>query len=138
MRTVTTKVDVFSFGIVVMEFLTKRRPTGLDEENGLSPISLRQLVEKALANGINGVRQITDPKLVLSIYEEQEQHQVLEELFKLALVCTSSNPEDRPNMNEVLSMLQKLRETRFGNRDEHFPFDEGESNTTAPLKEQFY
>ncbi|KDO42843.1 hypothetical protein CISIN_1g038766mg, partial [Citrus sinensis] len=102
MRIVTTKVDVFSFGIVVMEFLTKRRPTGLDEENGLSPISLRQLVEKALANGINGVRQITDPKLVSSIYEEQEQHQVLEELFKLALVCTSSNPEDRPNMNELL------------------------------------
>ena len=136
MRTVATKVDVFSFGIVVMEFLTKRRPTGLDDENGLSPISLRQLVEKAVANGINGVRQITDPMLVLSICEEQEQYQVLEELFKLALACTSSNPEDRPNMNEVLSTLPKLRETRFRNRDEHFPFG-GESNTTAPLKGQF-
>lgn len=136
MRTVATKVDVFSFGIVVMEFLTKRRPTGLDAENGLSPISLRQLVEKAVANGINGVRQITDPRLVLCIYEEQEQYQVLEELFKLALACTSSNPEDRPNMNEVLSTLPKLRETRFGNRDEHFPSG-GESNTTAPLKGQF-
>lgn len=30
-----TKVDIFSFGIIVMEFLTKQRPTGLMEENGL-------------------------------------------------------------------------------------------------------
>ncbi|KAJ0018013.1 hypothetical protein Pint_10033 [Pistacia integerrima] len=105
MRKVTTKVDVFSFGIIVIEFLTKRRPTGLNEEDGM-PISLCQLVEKAMAGRINGILRITDPTLAMNISEMQVQ--VLEELFKLALICTNPNPEDRPDTNEVLSYLMKL------------------------------
>ncbi|GLT50627.1 hypothetical protein SLA2020_241010 [Shorea laevis] len=107
MRKVTTKVDVFSFGTIMMEFLTGRRPTGLAEEKGL-PISLRQLVEKALANRINGLLQVLDPKLVPHILTK-EQGELLEELFKLALFCTCPDRELRPNMNEVLSSLLKLK-----------------------------
>ena len=121
MREVTTKVDVFSFGIILIELLTKRRPTGLKEEDGL-PISLRQLVEKAIADGINGILKITDPTLAMNISKEQVQ--VLEELFKLALICTNPNPEDRTNMNEVLSTLLKLRETSQENHEEHFPAED--------------
>ncbi|XWS19812.1 hypothetical protein CRYUN_Cryun31cG0048500 [Craigia yunnanensis] len=69
-RNVTTKVDDFSFGMVVMEFLTKRRPTGLMEEDGL-PVSLRQLVEKVLASGIKGILQVLDPMLALNVSREQ-------------------------------------------------------------------
>lgn len=118
MRNVTTKVDVFSFGIVVMEFLTKRRPTGLNEEHGL-PVSLRQLVEKAVSDGIKGILQITDPTVV-----PKQQEEVLQEVYKLALVCTYPNPEDRPNMNEVLSTLLRLRKMTECNDDEHFPAEE--------------
>ncbi|PON39957.1 Tyrosine-protein kinase [Parasponia andersonii] len=106
MSKVTTKVDVFSFGTIVMEFLTKQRPTGLIEEDGM-PISLRQLVEKALENGRAKLLQILDPELVLSVYKQQEE--ILEELFKLALFCTNPNPEDRPNMKDVVSTLLKLK-----------------------------
>lgn len=89
MRKVTTKVDVFSFGIIVMEFLIKQRPTGLMEENGL-PMSLHQLVEKALANGIKNILQVLDPMLASNISKEQEE--IAEELLKLALVCSNPNP----------------------------------------------
>lgn len=106
MRKVTTKVDVFSFGIIVMEFLTKQRPTGLMEENGL-PMSLHQLVEKALANGMKNILQVLDPMLASNISKEQEE--IAEELLKLALVCSNPNPDNRPNMNEVLSTLLKLK-----------------------------
>jgi LRR receptor-like serine/threonine-protein kinase FLS2 len=105
MPKVTTKVDIFSFGIIVMEFLTKRRPTALIEEDGL-PISLRQLVEKALVNGVNSLPRILDSMLVLNISKEHEE--VLKELLKIALLCTQPNPEDRPDINEVLSILLKL------------------------------
>lgn len=103
-------MDVFSFGIIVMEFLTKRRPTGLSEEDGL-PISLREVVAKALANGMEELVNIVDP--VLTWKNITKDHaQVLAELFKLSMCCTLPNPEDRPNMNEVLSALVKLNTVR--------------------------
>lgn len=108
MRNVTTKVDVFSFGIIMMEFLMKRRPTGIDE-GGELPISLYQLVEKAIADGKDGILQISDPALSSSISKDAVE--VLEELFKLALVCTYTNPDDRPDIKMVLSTLLKLRKT---------------------------
>lgn len=112
MRNVTTKVDVFSFGIVVMEFLTKQRPTGLMEEDG-QPVSLRQRVEKSLATGTKGVLQVLDPMLASN--DSNKQMEAVEELFKLALFCTSPNPEERPNMNEVLSILSKLKANNYEN-----------------------
>lgn len=106
MSKVTTKVDVFSFGVIVMELLTKQRPTGLIEDEGV-PISLRQLVERALENGTGRLLQILDPVLVLNVSKNQEE--VLEELLKLALFCTSPTPESRPDMKAVLSTLLKLK-----------------------------
>lgn len=105
MGKVTTKVDVFSFGIILMEFLTKKRPTATIEAHGL-PISLQQLVERALAIGTEGLIQVLDPVLLLN---DSKEHKRLEELLKLALSCTDQNPEHRPDMNEVLSILLKLQ-----------------------------
>jgi len=109
MRKATTKVDVFSFGIIIIEFLTRRRPTGLAEEDGL-PISLRDIVQKTLAGGMNQqVLEIVDPMLVT---DEEHNEGVLVELLKLSLCCTLPNPEDRPDMNEVLSVLMMLKTAR--------------------------
>uniref|UniRef100_F6HMH8 Protein kinase domain-containing protein n=1 Tax=Vitis vinifera TaxID=29760 RepID=F6HMH8_VITVI len=105
MRELTTKVDVFSFGIIVMEFLTKRRPTGLAAEDGL-PLTLRQLVDAALASGSERLLQIMDPFLASIVTAKEGE--VLEKLLKLALSCTCTEPGDRPDMNEVLSSLLKL------------------------------
>ncbi|XP_074336544.1 LRR receptor-like serine/threonine-protein kinase FLS2 [Apium graveolens] len=104
MRKVTTKVDVFSFGVIVMEFLTRKRPTGLCQENG-QPITLPRLVQNAFADGIERLLEAVDPQLVPDI-SEQEQ---LEKILKLALVCTCQEPEGRPDMDEVLSSLTKIR-----------------------------
>lgn len=106
MRKITTKVDLFSFGIIVMELLTKKRPTGLMEENGL-PVSLSQLVEKAVANGRRTLLQVLDPMLASNISTEGEK--IAEELLKIALLCTNPDPDNRPNMNEVLTALLKLK-----------------------------
>ncbi|KAM7500651.1 hypothetical protein LguiA_025065 [Lonicera macranthoides] len=104
MRKATTNVDVFSFGVVVMEFLMGRRPTGLEEENGL-PITLPQLVQKSLENGIGSVLQIIDPLLASNVSKNEG---VVEDLLKLAFSCTCLVPKDRPDMDQVLSSLSKI------------------------------
>lgn len=105
MMKVTTKVDVFSFGIIMMEMMTKRRPTGVAADDG-SPLTLSQLVHQALGRGINGLDQIMDPHLASST---SNNHEALEGLFHLALSCSSTDPENRPDMEQVLASLSKLR-----------------------------
>ena len=111
MRKVTTKVDVFSFGVIVMEFLSRRRPTGLSQDNG-QPITLPQLVKKALADGTDRLLSAVDPQLVSDTSRKEQ----LENIFKLALLCTCQEPEGRPDMDEVLSSLSKISklETKTG------------------------
>lgn len=104
MRAVTTKVDVFSFGVVVLELLTGHRPTALTQEDG-HPVSLHQLAERALAEGT--IHQILDPALASDISTKQTE--MIEQLVKLACLCTSSNPADRPDMSTVVSVLLKIK-----------------------------
>lgn len=106
MRKVTTKVDVFSFGTVVMELLTRRRPTALDMEDGTA-INLHQLAHKALTNGSDGILKIVDPALVSHVSEKQME--ILKSLIKLAQSCTSVDPTDRPDMDEVVAVLVKIK-----------------------------
>lgn len=104
MRRMTTKADVFSFGVVVMEFFTRRRPTGTIQVNGM-PLTLRQLVEIAVEGGTDGVVNVVDQDMDLPTQvEEGKAVGVLE----LALSCTRFNAEERPDMSEVLSALLKL------------------------------
>lgn len=111
MRKVTTKVDIFSFGVIVMEFLTRKRPTGLSQENG-QPITLPRLVQNAFSDGIESLLQVVDPQLITDI-SMQEQ---LEKILKLALLCTCQEPEGRPDMDEVLSSLSKICKMSTQNR----------------------
>ncbi|ONK65731.1 uncharacterized protein A4U43_C06F350 [Asparagus officinalis] len=106
MRKVTTKVDVFSFGIIMMEFFTRRRPTGTIEVDGV-PLTLQLYVEKAFEGGIDGVRSILDQEMELPTETEEEK---AIGALELALSCTCFNVEDRPDMKQVLSTLLKLNE----------------------------
>ncbi|KAM0072040.1 putative protein kinase RLK-Pelle-LRR-XII-1 family [Helianthus debilis subsp. tardiflorus] len=104
MRKVTTKVDVFSFGVIIMEFITRKRPTGLTEDDGIQ-ITLPQLIEQALSKGINELIEVVDPDLASDF---ATKHGVVEQILQLALCCTRTDPDDRPDMNEILSSLTKI------------------------------
>ncbi|KAG0487133.1 hypothetical protein HPP92_009228 [Vanilla planifolia] len=97
MRRVTTKVDVFSFGIVMIEFFTGKRPTGLTVEDGVA-LTLNQLVERALVQGMHAVLAILDHRMEVAGEVEKEKAMGV---MQLALSCTLASPEDRPDMEQI-------------------------------------
>ncbi|CAD6259577.1 unnamed protein product [Miscanthus lutarioriparius] len=104
MRTVSPKADVFSFGVLMMELFTKRRPTGTIEEDGV-PLTLQQYVDNAISRGLDGVLDVLDPDM--KVVTEGDLSTAAD-VLSLALSCAAFEPADRPDMDSVLSTLLKM------------------------------
>ncbi|KAL6907597.1 hypothetical protein ACP4OV_002636 [Aristida adscensionis] len=92
----TEKTDVYSFGVLVLEILSGKRPTDASFiEKGLNIVGwLNFLV------GENREREIVDPIC------EGVQIETLDALLSLSKQCVSSLPEERPTMHRVVQMLE--------------------------------
>ncbi|XP_023891417.2 receptor-like protein kinase HSL1 [Quercus suber] len=89
---VNEKIDVYSFGIVLLELVTGREPN--DENMNIAEWALQHSSEE---------KSITD-----ALDDEIKEPCYLEEMtmvFKLGLKCTSRLPANRPSMREVLQIL---------------------------------
>ncbi|CAL9046835.1 LRR receptor-like serine/threonine-protein kinase FEI 1 [Musa acuminata AAA Group] len=92
----TEKTDVYSFGVLVLEVLSGKRPTDSSFiEKGLNIVGwLNFLIVE------NRQREIIDPLC------EGVQRESLDALLSVAIQCVSSSPEDRPTMHRVVQMLE--------------------------------
>lgn len=92
----TEKTDVYSFGVLVLEVISGKRPTDSSFiEKGLNIVGwLNFLVVE------NRQREIIDPQC------EGVQLESLDALLSVAIQCVSSNPEDRPTMHRVVQILE--------------------------------
>ncbi|KAL6661702.1 hypothetical protein ACP70R_001086 [Stipagrostis hirtigluma subsp. patula] len=94
----TDKSDVFSFGVLLVELLTRKKPSyRSDDGDGLVSHFASLLAKDSLVD-------ILDPQIM----EEEEDGQV-DEVAALAAMCTKLNAQDRPTMREVEMTLEKLR-----------------------------
>lgn len=106
-RKITQKYDVYSFGVLLLELLTGKSPSAV-ENNGP-------------ASGYSGVIDL--PRWVQSVVREEWTAEVfdlelmrykdIEEemvgLLQIALSCTQATPDQRPTMNYALKMIEELR-----------------------------
>ncbi|XP_022134379.1 LRR receptor-like serine/threonine-protein kinase FEI 2 [Momordica charantia] len=92
----TEKTDVYSFGVLVLEVLSGKRPTDASYiEKGLNIVGwLNFLVTE------NRQREIVDVQC------EGIQTEGLDALLSVAIQCVSSSPEDRPTMHRVVQLLE--------------------------------
>ncbi|XP_050204113.1 receptor-like protein kinase HSL1 [Mercurialis annua] len=93
---VNEKSDIYSFGVVILELVTRRRP--VDPEFG----------EKDLVKWVcttldqKGVDHVIDSKLDSCFKEE------ICKVLNIAILCTSPLPINRPSMRRVVKLLQEI------------------------------
>lgn len=92
----TEKTDVYSFGVLVLEILSGKRPTDASFiEKGLNIVGWLNFLA-----GESREREIVDPDC------DGVQIETLDALLSLAKQCVSSLPEERPTMHRVVQMLE--------------------------------
>ncbi|PRQ48749.1 putative protein kinase RLK-Pelle-LRR-XII-1 family [Rosa chinensis] len=103
---VTRRGDVYSFGIVVMETFTRRKPT---DEIFIGEMRLSQWVANHLV--ANAIVDVVDATL-LGTEEDHEflsKRECLSSIMRLAVACSAESPEERINMQEAVAMLKIIK-----------------------------
>lgn len=96
---VTPKIDVYGFGVVLLEIITGKDVLGTEEGRG-------SLLDGSLAgeNIENGLRRLVESEL-----GENGEAEFGFQVVKLSLSCLMHEPMERPNMEEVVSALVKIQ-----------------------------
>ncbi|XP_043705123.1 putative receptor-like protein kinase At3g47110 [Telopea speciosissima] len=117
---VSTSGDVYSYGILLLEMFTKRKPTDEAFEDGMN---LHTFCKKALTDN---VIDIIDP-LLLPKEEELEKTKGDEEsserskiydclisMIHIGIVCSAELPNERMDMSEVTKEIELIKDTYLG------------------------
>ncbi|MFQ6640037.1 hypothetical protein Gotur_014842 [Gossypium turneri] len=100
----TTKCDVYSYGVVLMELITGKKPVESDfgeNKNIVYWVSTKLDTKE-------GVMEALDKSLSTSFKDEMIQ------VLRTAMRCTCKNPSQRPTMNEVVQLLIDADPCRLG------------------------
>ncbi|CAN6326479.1 unnamed protein product [Urochloa humidicola] len=101
---ITPKVDVYSFGMVLLEIISGKRNT--PEENSKSSYHVTFFPVQAISKLHEGdLQSLVDPQLHGDFDLEEA-----ERVCKVALWCIQDNEYDRPTMGEVVRVLEGLQE----------------------------
>ncbi|KAL2321336.1 hypothetical protein Fmac_030305 [Flemingia macrophylla] len=104
---VSEKIDVFSFGVILLELTTGKEANYGDEHSSLAEWAWRHY---QLGSSIE---ELLDKEVMESSYLEG-----MCKIFKLGVMCTATLPSSRPSMKQVLHVLLSFEDS----------FSKGESN----------
>ncbi|GLJ11531.1 hypothetical protein SUGI_0169990 [Cryptomeria japonica] len=99
---ITEKIDVYSYGVMLLEVLTGKQPIDPSFRDGMH---ILDWVKESLEHKRDAV-EVLDPRL-----QGRPDSQIQEMLQALgtALLCVNSNPEERPTMKDVAALLKEIK-----------------------------
>ncbi|WJX65965.1 hypothetical protein P8452_50571 [Trifolium repens] len=106
---VSVKGDVYSYGIMLMEIFTRKKPT---DEMFVEELSLKTWISRSLPNSI---MDVLDSNLVQQNGEQIDDILTyMSSIFGLALNCCEDSPEARINMVDFTASLIKIKTLVLG------------------------
>lgn len=119
----STQGDVYSYGIFLLEMITRRRPTDEIFTDGLNlhyyvnvalPEQVHKIVDPLLlSKGGDQYREMTPGEEQMNDGREME---CMLSLLKIGLKCSARLPNDRIHMNEVLRKLHLIKDVFLGKK----------------------
>ena len=94
----TDKYDVYGFGVILLELVTRRKPVESSVVNKVVVLCeyVRGLIESGTASDCfdRSLRGFAEDELI--------------QVMKLGLICTSETPSRRPSMGEIVQILESI------------------------------
>lgn len=103
---VSTFGDVYSYGILLLEMITGKRPTDSMFKDGLE---LHSYVKMALPDRVDDV---ADPKLLTEVDQGKGTDQIVECLIsisKIGVFCSEKFPKERMDISNVVAELNRTK-----------------------------
>lgn len=99
----TDKCDVYSYGVILLELLTRKLPVDPSFDEGLDIVSWVRMK----VHGYDDHLDFLDEEI--QHWESEDQQEALV-MVDLALQCTEMAPDIRPSMRDVVNSLLKFQE----------------------------
>ncbi|KAG2328055.1 hypothetical protein Bca4012_037093 [Brassica carinata] len=99
---VSPKSDVYCLGVVVLEVMTGKFPSQY-LNNGKGGTDIIEWVQSSVAQ--HKEEELIDPEISSSNTDSLQQ---MVELLRIGAACIASNPDDRENMKEIVTRIERI------------------------------